>query len=480
MQTERPTDHTRTDHGAGGDDGARSASARQYVFAPALASRLEKTLALIARALEFPTVRINILDADTQHTVALVGTGTVDPIPRTAAFCDSVLRSGGPIEVADAVHDPRFAELPDVLSGSIGAYLGVPLRGREDQVVGAVCITDPQARELRADQVARMADFAVVVERILETMRRAREQTPTGPASDGPAGSDGSDGAAGDGAPGAGERLGPDAAERLAAAIRTGRIEPHYQPVIDLQTDRVRSFEVAPRWSPPGRPTDDARWLVPSARDTDLLVELDLAVLRRAMVDLQRWHRTWPRLQLTVPMSGRVLARPDCLALFEAAAEEVGISPIYLNLLLTESHQWSPTATAAINAATDLRDLGFGILLQDYGTGWTALDQLLWLPVDGVKIDSSLTAALGTPVGDALARGVVDLARAMELRTTIAGVRSAQVVDLARAMGVDHAQGPLWSAAVPAAAVDRFLVEPAVGGGGTARPLAAAAVGWSS
>lgn len=449
------------------DTPTRAESARHYVFDDdVLARRLEKTLALIARALEFPTVRINILDADTQYTVGLVGVGDSSPIPRSAAFCDSVVRNEGPVEVPDAVNDPRYADLPDVLSGSIGAYLGVPLHGREDRIIGAVCVTDPQAREMHPDQVARMTDFAVVVERVLEIMRRLREQTP-GPSAP-----------AGQKSPSP-NRLGPEAADRLAAAIRDGLVEPHYQPVVDLQSDRVRAYEVVARWMPPGRPVDDARWLVPSARDTDLLVDLDLAVLRRAMVDLKRWHRTWPRLQLTVPMSARVLARPDALALFEEAVEEVGISPIYLNLLLTESYQWTPTATTAIHTATDLRDLGFGILLQDYGTGWTALDQLLWLPVDGVKIDASLTAALGTPVGDALARGVIDLARAMELRTTVAGVRSAQTAELARAMGADYGQGSLWARPVPAAGVDRFVVERSIGGAADppGQPLAAATLG---
>ncbi|TKV60720.1 EAL domain-containing protein [Nakamurella flava] len=444
---------------------ARAASARQYLFEDdALPRRLEKTLALIARAMEFPTVRINILDADTQHTIGLVGAGPVPSIPRSVAFCDTVVETGGPVEVPDAVNDPYYSDFPDVVSGSIGAYLGVPLRGRENDVIGAVCVTDVQAREVEPHHVARLTDFAVVVERVLEVMRRMREQS-RGPSSV-TAGSRAS-------------RLGADALDRLAAAVRDDLIEPHYQPVVDLQSDRVRAYEVVSRWVPPGRPVDDARWLVPAARDTDVLVDLDLAVLRRAMVDLTRWHRTWPRLQLTVPLSARVLARPDCLSLFEEVVEAAGISPIYLNLLLTESYQWSPTATNAINAATDLRDLGFGILLQDYGTGWTALDQLLWLPVDGVKIDASLTAALGTPVGDALASGVIDLARAMELRTTVGGVRSARTAELARTMGADYAQGSFWARPVPASEIDRFVIERAIGDTGEpdARPLAAAALG---
>ncbi len=433
------------------DEAARAASARRYVARSdgRLTVRLEKVLALIGRALDFPGVRITVLDEHLQHTIGVVGPALSRSLPRDSAICDEVVRTGSPLGVPDAVTDPRFADLPEVRAGLTGSYLGVPLHGRESLVIGAVCVTDPQARRLDDQQVRRMQTFAAVVERVLEIQRRAVEQSdqPVDPADPTPR-----------------VTLGPDAPRLLRAAIDAHRIEPAYKPVVDLATERLRGFEVTPRWSPPGRPTDDARWLVPGARDTDLLLALDYATLAAALPDLARWTTTRPRLTVTAPMSARLLAddrAPDRLTAMTAAA---GVDPLDVDLLLTESAQWSPTSAAAIANATALRDLGFGLHLQDYGSGWTALDQLLWLPADAVKIDASLTAALGTRVGDALAGGIIALARAMGMRVVIGGLSSPAAADIARTLGARDGLGDLWGPAVPTSAADALVangVEPA-------------------
>ena len=88
--------------------------------------------------MDYPTVRINVVDETTQHTVALFGTGDPASVARAEAFCDTVVRTGSPVVVEDAVTDPRFAHLRSVVDGEIGSYVGVPLRGRESMIIGAV------------------------------------------------------------------------------------------------------------------------------------------------------------------------------------------------------------------------------------------------------------------------------------------------------------------------------------------------------
>lgn len=437
------------------DEAARAASARQYVDATAatggpLTLRLEKVLALIGRALDFPGVRITVLDDHRQRTVGVVGAAQSHPLPRNSAICDEIVRTGQPLGIADAHTDPRCAHLPEVQAGLTGSYLGVPLRGRESFVIGAVCVTDQHPRHLDDAQLRRMQDFALVVERVLEIGRRAAEQAtpPTGPTGRPPTGVD-------DRTPRI--TLGRDAATRLRDAVDAGAIEPWYKAVVDLRTDRLLAFEISPRWMPPGRPTDDARWLVPGARDSDLLLTLDYAALRAALPRLVRWTRDHPRLRLSAPLSARVLADDGAVDRLAAITATAGVHPDRVDLLLTESAQWSPTSTAAIENARALRDLGFGLQLQDYGTGWTALDQMLWLPADAVKIDASLTAALGTPVGDALAGGIIGLADAMGMRAVVGGLRSRAAAAAARTLGARDGLGDLWSGAVPAPEADRIV-----------------------
>lgn len=101
----------------------------------------------------------------------------------------------------------------------------------------------------------------------------------------------------------------------------------------------------------------------------------------------------------------------------------------------------------------ELRQLGFGVWLDDFGTGWSSLEYLLWLSVDGIKIDRAVTVALGTPVGNALTSAVTGLAAAIGLRTTIEGIKTQDDAVLAQSLGCDQAQGYLWARPAPAAEV---------------------------
>lgn len=434
-------------------EGARAASARRYALQGDLALRLEKVLALIARAMAFPGVRIAVIDDSTQRTVGVVGLAPSHELPRSSAICDEVVRTGRPLRIPDAVADPRFRALPEVQSGLTGSFLGVPLHGRESHVIGAVCVTDTRARPLDDDQVGRLRDFAVVLQRVLEVQRRADEQNPDRGPAPAPGGRAGRTGAVGG-------SLGVDAPSRLRAAIDRRQVTAWYKPVIDLRTDRLHALELTPRWMPPGRSVDDARWLVPAARDTPLLVDLDLAAMTIGLRDLTRWLRRRPQLHLVAPLSAAVLADPDAPARLAGLTDGTGVPRHQVDLLLTGSARWSPTSTRAIDSARALRDLGFGLHLQDYGTGWTALDQLLWLPADAVKIDAALTAALGTPVGDALAGGVIGLAAAMGQRAVVGGVRSRAVAEVAADLGARDGLGELWSPALPADRVDALIDAP--------------------
>lgn len=141
-----------------------------------LTARLETVLTVVSETLEFPTVRVNIVDDDRQHTIRLVGTGGTGSVPRSEAFCDTVVRTGHPVIVQDAAHDPRFADFPAVLSGEIGSYLGVPLLGREDLVIGAICTVDTASRTITSHQLRVLLQFGKIVERQLELIRSSAEE----------------------------------------------------------------------------------------------------------------------------------------------------------------------------------------------------------------------------------------------------------------------------------------------------------------
>ena len=391
--------------------------------------RLETLLALVSQSVDFPTVRVNVLDEDNQHTISLFGAGDPSSVVRSEAFCDAVVSTGRPLLVADAATDPRFAQFPAVVDGSIGAYLGVPLVGRESMVIGAVCVIDPERREISSDQVERLSQFGTVIQDQLDLIRRLHEQRLAGevPTSE------------------------------IARAVRTGEIVPWYQAVVDLETDDIVAYEVLARWEHPVRGVEDPRLFIPVAEDSDLILELDLAVLRRALVDLEVWQRTHPSLRISVNLSARHLDDPGGVALIRRLVLDAGVSPGSVTLELTETVRLDPGDAGGAQMVQELREFGFPVWLDDFGTGWSSLAQLLWLPVDGIKIDRAVAVALGTPVGDALTTAFTGLAASLDLRTTMEGIETRAHAEVARMLGCDYGQGFLWAHPAPAGQITLSL-----------------------
>lgn len=387
---------------------------------------LRTTVELARRTLGFPVAQLNILDATRMHTLIELGTTAKSPrwALRSEGLCDGVVASGAPRVVCDVV-----VEHPDHPTATTGfrSYVGVPVRGREGLTVGGLCVIDARPREITAAVVDQLAEFAAIVEDQLDLARRRHE------------------GAVG----------GMDPAV-LAAAIDDGQVQPWYQPLVDLATGEVLGLEALARWQHPQLGTVQPASFIPVAEDSDLVIDLDLAVLRRAMHDLARWRRGTPALRLSVNLSAKHLTAHASVDRLCEAADTAGVPARQIDLEITETAAVAAN-TRSVDVLGELRRHGFSVVLDDFGTGWSSLEHLLRLPVDGLKIDRSLTLALGRRNADAVVRAVTGMSRDMGLSTVIEGVENADAAWRARELGCTVAQGYLWSAAVPAAQVPALL-----------------------
>lgn len=402
-------------------------SATHYLDDGPASKRLQTTVALVGRTLGFPSAMINVLDASTQHTINRIGIGGSAMTPREDVLCDLVVTTGQPLAIPDTGTDPRFAHLPVVARGDVGCYAGVPLTGRESFTIGTLCVTDPAARAIDDDVIIRLIEFGKIVEDQLDLVRRLDEQ-----------------------------RINRDVATaELASAIDEEQIVPWYQPIIDLATGRTLGFEALARWQHPTGGMHEPSQFIPLAEDTDLIVELDLLVMRRAMQDVQRWQQRQPGLRLNINLSSQHFDLDGSADRIHQTALATGISPSTVDLEVTETTRLNPSQ--AVSVLNELRRAGFGIWLDDFGTGWSALEYVLNLPITGVKIDRVVSIALGSRPGNALTRAITGLATDLDLVTTIEGIEKAQQATLAHDLGCTYAQGYLWSTPVPARKIDTLL-----------------------
>ena len=242
----------------------------------------------------------------------------------------------------------------------------------------------------------------------------------------------------------------------VAQAIRAGDVIPWYQPIVDLRTDKIVGLEaLARRLYPDGR-IEAADAFIPIAERSDLIIDLDIAIAGGALRDLRRWQRDRPALRVSINMSGRHLDRIGWVTGIGELAATSGVSPSTVQLEITETARPAQSVDGAAHIQL-ARSLGFSLWLDDFGSGWSGLSDLLHLSVDGIKLDQSFAAALGTTVGDVIIRALTTAAHELGLKVTMEGIETPEQAARARDLDCHYGQGFFWSRPVPASGVDHLL-----------------------
>jgi diguanylate cyclase (GGDEF)-like protein/PAS domain S-box-containing protein len=227
-----------------------------------------------------------------------------------------------------------------------------------------------------------------------------------------------------------------------------GRLSLVYQPVVELATGRVSTYEALARWWHPTRGEVPPSTFVPLAEDTGLVVSLGRWVLRAACAQLQRWQAAAPdaeRPTVRVNMSRCELEQPTLLRDVADALEFAGITAGQLTLELPESAVMRRPEEALVTLH-GLRELGVRLAIDDFGTGASSLGHLPRFPVDELKIDRGfVNAAPEDAEAEAVVRATIALGHALRLRLVAEGVeRPAQRAWLAD-VGCDMGQGYLFA-----------------------------------
>ena len=248
-------------------------------------------------------------------------------------------------------------------------------------------------------------------------------------------------------------------AEAIAHGITVGEIVPWYQPIVDLATRRIVGVEALARWVRPGQDAEPAAAFIEVAERSDLIIDLDRSVMSRAFADLASWSALRPDLRLSLNLSGRQLNRDDWLDALQEAAALTGIAPARISLELTETIRPTRPDVAA-DLLARARAAGFGVWLDDFGTGWASLCDLVQLPASGLKVDRRFADDLGQPGVDAVIRGMAGVASELGLDLIIEGITTPEQAGRARELGCRYGQGFLWSPAVPTADLLALLTAP--------------------
>lgn len=253
------------------------------------------------------------------------------------------------------------------------------------------------------------------------------------------------------------EEMNQHAIERLAMenalgrAIELAQLSLHYQPKIDIMTNRITGMEALLRWDHPILgPLPPDRFL-PLAEESGLIRPVGYWALRTACRQNKLWQDASPvRLRVAVNLSPRQLSDIRLIENIDAILDDTGLPPEYLELEVSEAAVMSdPERMIAVLG--ELRDRGISIAIDDFGIGKSSLACLKRLPVRAVKIDRSFVQGIPYNHGDsAITKAIISLAHHLECSVIAEGTETQQQFDFLRDNDCDTVQGYYFSAPMPA------------------------------
>jgi diguanylate cyclase (GGDEF)-like protein/PAS domain S-box-containing protein len=246
----------------------------------------------------------------------------------------------------------------------------------------------------------------------------------------------------------------------LRRDIDRGNLTLAFQPIIDIETERVAGVEALVRWPHEERGLLPPNDFIPLAESTGLIVPLGRWVLREACRLGASWRMMLPTgssFTVAVNISGHQLSNPELTDDLVAALERSGLPPSFLMLEITESTV-ARDGEAARDRLRTLKSLGVQLAIDDFGMGYSSLSSLERFPIDVLKIDKSYVGHVGADESRrSLARMIVALGDALSLRTIAEGVERPEQAAALASMGCTFAQGFYYSRPVTPAEITLMI-----------------------
>jgi diguanylate cyclase (GGDEF)-like protein/PAS domain S-box-containing protein len=244
----------------------------------------------------------------------------------------------------------------------------------------------------------------------------------------------------------------------LRQALERGEFTLHYQPKVDLQTDRITGVEALLRWSHPDWGLVLPERFIAIAEDCGLIVPIGRWVLAEACAQLVRWHETGiSGVSIAVNVSALEFRHRDFFAHALAILDATGVDPACVQLELTESVLMHDAAASA-GLLAKLKAMGMQIAVDDFGTGYSSLSYLNQFPIDVLKIDQSFVKAIDAVDSNvAIVSAVIDMGKNLRQRVIAEGVEDEAQLAFLKVHHCNEGQGYLFSRPVDAARMQAML-----------------------
>ncbi|TDJ46114.1 MAG: EAL domain-containing protein [Gammaproteobacteria bacterium] len=248
----------------------------------------------------------------------------------------------------------------------------------------------------------------------------------------------------------------------LRYALQRDELELHYQPQIDMASEKMVGVEALLRWKHPERGNIPPSTFIPLAEECGLITPLGEWVLRRACRQVRKWQEKFGlKIDMAVNISSQQFFHSDVAEVVLQAIFDAGIAPTSLQLELTETILMHDVAEI-VQTLNKLKKAGVSLAMDDFGTGYSSLSYLQQLPLDTLKIDRSFVADLENNKGNAaICAAIIAMAHNLELDVVAEGVETQAQLEYLRSQGCDKIQGFLIGKPVTATEIEKTFLQTA-------------------
>jgi len=240
-------------------------------------------------------------------------------------------------------------------------------------------------------------------------------------------------------------------ADELARAVERQEFIPYFQPKVAIRSGHLKGLEALARWRHPTRGLLSPAHFIDALEGTPLMEEFTLSMVRQVLERLQEWTQSGlPPLTVSVNLSADNLAERGFIDRLTALVMASGVAPSALVWEVTETSVMRQLSHALTNMGR-LRLMGFGLAMDDFGIGYSSMQQFARCPFTELKIDRAfVNGASQWPNRHVVLKSALDLGQSLGVATVAEGVETLEDWQLLRELGCDLAQGYLLARPMPA------------------------------
>lgn len=253
-------------------------------------------------------------------------------------------------------------------------------------------------------------------------------------------------------------RLAADIVSHLPLALQSGEVEVWYQPQVNFDTGEIIGVEALCRWD-----HDKLGWLLPSEfipvlEESGLIYDLDRFVWETVCQDLHRWSEQGKRLSASVNLARNdVLKDTNIPGRLYNLVQSHGLTPDQLRVEITETAYVEDSALL-IATTMKLRELGFAVEMDDFGSGYSSLHMLKEVPVDRIKLDLNFLTGTGDPVkGRVIVSKMIELVSLLGMDLIAEGVETVEQASFLQERGCSEMQGYYFYKPMPVSDFEAVL-----------------------